>query len=266
YNSSRSTADNLNNQLNNYSSAAQAHLDNLAGNANFRAGKLKKASFNTGVLRGLALTALTFGAGSLLAPAAASGATAGGGVAAAGASGAAAGSATSFGASLLSSLGTGLRYMAPAVGLAGYMGSMKRLQGVGSLERTDLRGNRENYGSSLAALGNGGMSYNKIGLPELGGLKQSVSHFNMPTVPKLQDLPKLSESLGKIVAPSDIENLGLGLPQMTSDDGKKYSSEVLYDLDFLKKLKKVSKGLGAPYLQGNNSVNNNYNRSNIAYA
>ncbi|HJD55371.1 MAG TPA: hypothetical protein LFW21_01715, partial [Rickettsia endosymbiont of Pyrocoelia pectoralis] len=265
YNSSRSTADNLNNQLNNYSSAAQAHLDNLAGNANFRAGKLKKASFNTGVSRGLALTALTFGAGSYLSPAAAAGS---GGAAAAGAGFASAGSATSFGASLLSSLGTGLRYMAPVVGLAGYMGSMKRLQGVGSLERTDLRNIRENYGNTLAGLSSSGISHDKIGLPDLGGLKQSLFQFgNMPTVPRLQDLPKLSESLGKIVNPKDVENVGLGLPQMTSADGKKYSSEVLYDMDFLKKLKKVSRALGTPYLRSiRSSVIPNNVRGNIAYA
>ncbi|WP_341790172.1 hypothetical protein [Rickettsia endosymbiont of Polydrusus tereticollis] len=87
----------------------------------------------------------------------------------------------------------------------------------------------------------------------------------MPTVPKLQDLPKLEESLGKITALGDLNNLSLGLPQMTSADGKKYSSEVLYDLDFLKKLKKVSRSLGTPYLRGNTNYNQN-SRSNIAYA
>jgi len=260
YRGYQSQAESLNNQLNSYSSNAQTHLDNLANTANFRAGKLKKASFNTGALRGLALTALTFGAGSLLTPAVAAGGTTG---AAASASGVAASGATTFGSSLLGSLGSGLKFIAPMAGIAAYMGAMNRTKGLGGLERTNLRENIRDHSNSLAAtIGNKGFSYDKIGLPELGGLKQSLSHFNMPSIPKVQDLPKLSESLGKITALGDLENLSLGLPQMTSADGKKYSSEVLYDMDFLKKLKKVSKNLGVPYLRGAGSNI----RGNIAYA
>jgi len=199
-------------------------------------------------LRGLALTALTFGAGSLLTPAVA-----------AGGSGAA---AASFGSSLLGSLGSGLQYIAPAVGAAGFLGAMNKAKLAGKLERVNLRENLGNYSNSLGGLTNRASSYDKIGLPDLGGLKQSVSHFDMPTVPKVQDLPKLSESLGKVVNTRDVESLGLGLPQMTSASGRQYSSEILYDLDFLKKLKKVSRTIGTPYLRGNNAVN----RGNVAYA
>jgi|GEM_PF-3104554 len=262
YNSSRSHAENLNNQLEDYSRNAQAHLENLANTVGFRAGKLQKASSNTGILRGLALAASTYGVGSYLAPAAAaSGGAAGGASATAGGSGAAATSAASFGNSLLSSIGTGLRYAAPVVGMAGYMGAMNRMRGVIGLERVNLRENLGNYSNSLGGLTNRASGYDKIGLPDLGVLKQSLSHFGMPTVPKLQDLPKLSESLGKVVNPTDVESLGLGLPQMTSADGKKYSSEILYDMDFLKKLKKVSRYLSSPYLRSNAAGNNR-----VAYA
>lgn len=250
YNNYQAQANSLNNQLEDYSRSAQTHLETLANAANFRAGKLKKASFNTGIIRGLGTAALTFGLGSYLTPAATASGTAG------------AASTAANSSSLLTSLGSGLKFIAPMAGMAGYMGAMNRTRGLGGLERVNLIENRENYNHNLGGLTNPGTRYDKIGLPELGGLKQSLSHFNMPILPKLQDLPKLSESLGKIVAPNEIENLGLGLPQMTSADGKKYSSEVLYDLDFLKKLKKVSKNLGVPYLRRNNAANN----SRIAYA
>jgi hypothetical protein len=71
----------------------------------------------------------------------------------------------------------------------------------------------------------------------------------MPTVPQLNDLPKLNEALGKIVSLKDIEGLMLGLPSLTSTSGKKYSTEVLYNPDFIKKLKKVSRRLAIPYLR-----------------
>ena len=273
YNSSRIRAESLNNELTNYTNNAQSRLESLANAAASRAGKLQKASFNTEIFRGLALAGLTFGLGSYLAPAAgssgaaASGAATAGGTATTGA--AAAGSASSFWASLLSSLGSGLKFVAPMAGVAAYMGSMNQMRGLGSLKQVDLREDRENYGNDLAAFRNSGTSFDKIGLPELGNLKQSISHFGMLNVPSLQELPKLGESIGKIVAPSGLEINGLGLPQMTSADGRKYSSGVLYDMDmdFIRKLKKTSKWLGTPYLRNmNNSIiPSNSLRGNTAY-
>ncbi|ABV76355.1 hypothetical protein [Rickettsia rickettsii] len=77
----------------------------------------------------------------------------------------------------------------------------------------------------------------------------------MRSVPRLKDLPPLRASLGKITSLKDIEGLTLGLPSMTVAIGKKYNHEVLYNSDFLKKLKKVSRKLATPYLTANTSLN-----------
>nr|WP_253307813.1 hypothetical protein [Rickettsia endosymbiont of Ceutorhynchus assimilis] len=258
YNSHKSQTENLHSQLDNYSNSAQAHLDNLGNAVGFRANKLKKANRLTGLTQGAALAALTFGAGMYLAPAAAAGSATGA---------AATGAATSgsFGASMLGSLGTGVQYAAPLLGIGHYINMMNKGKSLGGWERTILDGGGAGGYNNSASLGQYGLFGNKIAIPELGGLKQSLSHFNMPTIPKIQDLPQLSESLGKITSLGDLETLSLGLPQMTSADGKKYSSEVLYSADFLKKLKKVLHKLGVPYLKGNIAAANN-NRSNVIYA
>ncbi|WP_342270047.1 hypothetical protein [Rickettsia endosymbiont of Orchestes rusci] len=166
---------------------------------------------------------------------------------------------------MLGSLGTGLQYAAPLLGIGHYINMMNKGKSLGGLERTILDGGGAGGYNNSASLGQYGLFGNKTAIPELGGLKQSLSHFNMPTIPKIQDLPQLGESLGKITSLGDLETLNLGLPQMTSADGKKYSSEVLYSADFLKKLKKVSHKLGVPYLKGNIAAANN-KRSNIIYA
>ena len=89
----------------------------------------------------------------------------------------------------------------------------------------------------------------KVNVPELGNLPQSLEHFGMPMLPKLAQLPKLQEALGKVVSKKDIESLTLGLPRMASGRGKTYTSAVLYDPSFLKKLKRVSRAAGKPYLK-----------------
>ena len=61
----------------------------------------------------------------------------------------------------------------------------------------------------------------------------------------------------------DIEGLTLGLPSMTSASGKKYSSQVLYNPDFIKKLRKVSKRLAVPYLKQNPAMTATMGASNI---
>ena len=82
----------------------------------------------------------------------------------------------------------------------------------------------------------------KVNISELGNLKQSLEHFGMPTLPKLHDLPKLGEALGRIGKPEDLANLTLGLPVMTSKSGKQMNVSVLYNPLYLKKMKYASKG------------------------
>ena len=69
-----------------------------------------------------------------------------------------------------------------------------------------------------------------------------------------QDLPRIDEALGKIASLKDIEGLSLGLPSVTAASGKKYSAEVLYNPDFIKKLRKVSRSLATPYLPYSSAV------------
>ena len=80
-----------------------------------------------------------------------------------------------------------------------------------------------------------------VNIPEMGNLLQAIRHFDMPTIPNIQDLPQLSDALGKLVSGSDIEGLTLGLPTLRGRDGKGFNHAVLYDPSFLRKLKKVSK-------------------------
>jgi predicted nucleic acid-binding Zn-ribbon protein len=257
YNSHKSQTESLNSQLNSYAESAQNHLNSLGEAVGFRANKLKKASKLTGLTQSAALAALTFGAGMYLASAAAAGtAVTGSGAATTGAA-----TSGSLGSSILGSLGSGLQSAAPLLGIGHFMNKMNKGKSFGDWQRIALNNRKADSNINLPSLSQQGLFNNKIAIPELGGLKQSLSHFNMPTVPKLQDLPKLSESLGKITALGDLDNLSLGLPQMTSADGRKYSSEVLYDMDFLKKLKKVSRNLGSPYLRSNAAGNNR-----LAYA
>ncbi len=153
------------------------------------------------------------------------------------------------------------------VGIGHYLNTsniMHRLRG--GIEPVDLANNHQHDGMSgdldqMARYGRSGLA--KMPIDELGGLKQAVEHFNMRSVPELKDLPQLSESLGKIVSLKDIEGLTLGLPSMTAASGKKYNYEVLYDNDFIKKLKKVSKKLGEPYLNPNPNINPNSTRNMV---
>jgi hypothetical protein len=148
------------------------------------------------------------------------------------------------------------------VGIGHYMNKANIGHKLGNFATIDLASNIEqnanlanNDLSQIARYGPSGLA--KMPIAELGNLKQSLEHFSMPSVPKLKDLPLLHESLGKIVSLKDIEGLTLGLPSMTAASGKKYSTQVLYNSDFIKKLKKVSRNLGTPYLTANtNNINN----------
>lgn len=136
-----------------------------------------------------------------------------------------------------------------ALGVGGmaYLGRTSTASRLGVVEGTTLGNGQSAQGGG--SIGGFDLGMPKQQIPELGSLKQALSHFNMPSVPKLKDLPRLHEALGKIPSPQDIESLSLGLPSMTSASGKKYSAAVLYDPDFIKKLKKVSRILGQPYLR-----------------
>ncbi len=51
---------------------------------------------------------------------------------------------------------------------------------------------------------------NKVSMPEFGGIKQSLEHFKMPTLPKLAQLPKLDEAIGQVQGYKQrLESLGI---------------------------------------------------------
>ncbi|WP_341753001.1 MULTISPECIES: hypothetical protein [unclassified Candidatus Tisiphia] len=250
YASRQSHIEGLQNRLNDYGSSAQRQLDSYAHDVKWRAGKYEDSADITGLVQGTALAALTFGAGmGLTSLGAGEAATVAGGT------------------STLGQIGFGVKCLAPLVGIGHYLNTsniMHRLRG--GIEPVDLANNHQYDGMSgdldqMARYGRSGLE--KMPIAELGGLKQAVEHFNMRSVPQLKDLPQLSESLGKIVSLKDIEGLTLGLPSMTAASGKKYNYEVLYDNEFIKKLKKVSKKLGEPYLNPNSTINSNSTRNMV---
>ncbi|WP_341757059.1 MULTISPECIES: hypothetical protein [unclassified Candidatus Tisiphia] len=251
----------LQNQLNSYSESAQKQLDSYAHDVKWRAGKLQKSASITGLIQGAGIGALTFGAGMLV------GGLGGAGAAgAAGATGAVGTATAAGGSSMLGQIGFGMKCLAPLLGIGHYMNTSNIIPNLrGGIEQVDLANNHQYDGMSgnleqMARYGPSGLA--KTQVAELGGLKQAVEHFNMRSVPRLEDLPQLSESLGKIVSLKDIEGLTLGLPSMTAASGKKYNYEVLYDDEFIKKLKKVSKKLGTPYLNPNSTTSPNATRTN----
>jgi hypothetical protein len=166
-------------------------------------------------------------------------------------------------ASIFGSLATGFKYAAPTLGIATYLNNANGGQNLRGFERMNLGATGNLGAADLSHIARYGLGNSKVAIPELGGLKQSLSHFDMPTLPKLKDLPQLNEALGKIVSIKDIEGLSLGLPSMTSASGRKYSSEVLYNSDFIKKLKKVSRRLAVPYLKQNPAMTATMGASNI---
>lgn len=227
----QSHAEGLQNQLKSYGAAAQSQLDSYGRDLEWRAGKYQKSARTTGLVQGLGLTALTFGLGS--------------GLGAIGAKG-----------SVLAGIGSGIKMLSPLVGIGHYMNRADIGRKLAGFERINLNNNDPSIGADLSRMAKYGPSgLGKMAIAELGGLKQSLEHFNMRSVPRLKDLPPLHESLGKITSLKDIEGLTLGLPSMTAASGKKYNHEVLYNSDFLKKLKKVSRKLATPYLTANTSLN-----------
>ena len=230
-------------QLKDYIRGAQNQLDAFGRDVEFTAGKYRKGAQLTGLVQGLGLAALTWGIGSGI------------------------GSLStnalpwSTKATVLGNIASGVKSLAPVIGIGHYMNTANISHKLNGYEQVNL-GNH-NSTPDLSQIARLGLGSPKVSIPELGGLKQSLEHFNMPIVPKLKDLPQLHESLGKIVSLKDIEGLTLGLPQMTSASGKKYSHEVLYNPEFIKKLRKVSKTLAMPYLK---PVRSGQNIGGVSYA
>jgi hypothetical protein len=83
-----------------------------------------------------------------------------------------------------------------------------------------------------------------VNIPQLGGLPLAVEHFNMPTIPEMTKLPKLNQALGRLVSAEDLNKLTLGLPSNTLKSGKQFNSAVYLNPDYLKQLKKITKGFG----------------------
>lgn len=75
---------------------------------------------------------------------------------------------------------------------------------------------------------------NKRPVPELGGIRQSLEHFGLPTLPELKDLPDINASLGRI--PSSLEYLGV--PKADGLLKKKFGNLAYLNPDFLKLAKK----------------------------
>jgi hypothetical protein len=190
-------------------------LDSYAHDVKWRAGKYETAANNTALARGLLLTGLTFGTGM--------------GFESLGGAATAAGSTTA--GSIMGGIGSTLQVLSPFAGIGYYVNNASIAKKLGNFEKVNFANNHQYDGMSgnleqMARYGRSGLE--KMPIAELGGLKQAVEHFNMRSVPRLNDLPKLSESLGKIVSLQDIEGLTLGLPNMTAASGKKYNYEVLY--------------------------------------
>lgn len=225
--------------LKDYITSAEKQLGSLGDHAEWRAGKYKREAKTTGIAQGIGLTLGGLALGGGLSR------FAGDFITKAGLSGAY--TSTPMLGTILSGLGSGISTLAPLLGIGTYLNNTNRAAKAG-IER----GNLSEYAGGTTNLGQiarYGLSAPKVTIPELGGLKQSLSHFNLPMLPSLKELPSLAESLGKIISLKDIEGLSLGLPSITSASGKKYNTEVLYNPDFIKKLKKVSRGLAVPYLK-----------------
>ena len=176
--------------LQNYINAAQSQLNALGGDVEWRAGKCRREAGTTGLVQGgaLALGGLALGAGL--------GSLAGNITTSAGLAGTSA--STPLSSTLLGSLATGLKYAAPLVGVGHYLNTANR-GNLRGFERAEL-GSSTSAGGDLSQIARYGLGSPKVAIPELGGLKQSLSHFDMPIVPKLKDLPQLHEALGKIVS------------------------------------------------------------------
>ena len=79
---------------------------------------------------------------------------------------------------------------------------------------------------------------NKQPVPELGGIRQSMAHFGLPTLPELKDLPDINASLGRI--PASVEFLGV--PKAEGLLKKKFGNLAYLNPDFLKLAKKTLGG------------------------
>ena len=75
----------------------------------------------------------------------------------------------------------------------------------------------------------------KVPIPELGNLRQSLQHFGLPTLPKLDDLPHLNSTLGRIAESPEY----LGVPKVSSILAKKFGHLAYLNPDLLKVVNKA---------------------------
>jgi hypothetical protein len=75
----------------------------------------------------------------------------------------------------------------------------------------------------------------KVPIPELGNMRQSLQHFGLPTLPKLDDLPNLNSTLGRVAESPEY----LGVPKVSSMLAKKFGNLAYLNPDLLKVVNKA---------------------------
>lgn len=75
----------------------------------------------------------------------------------------------------------------------------------------------------------------KVPIPELGNIRQSLQHFGLPTLPKLDDLPNLNSTLGRVAESPEY----LGAPKVSSMLAKKFGNLAYLNPDLLKVVNKA---------------------------
>jgi hypothetical protein len=75
----------------------------------------------------------------------------------------------------------------------------------------------------------------KVPIPELGNMRQSLQHFGLPTLPKIDDLPNLNDTLGRVAESPEY----LGVPKVSSMLAKKFGNLAYLNPDLLKVVNKA---------------------------
>jgi len=153
-------------------------IGNLGDVVQRKAGDWQKRAQITGIVKGLAVGAATMGAGTALG-----------------------GTMVAAGASVPMVMGTlaatkGIAVLAGLSTMSSHMKDtgkhiQKGMEGLGNFQGVD--GGVINSAHDLKRLFDA-----KVKMPEMGGIKQSLEHFKMPTLPTLGQLPKLDESMGQV--------------------------------------------------------------------
>ncbi|WP_440617638.1 hypothetical protein [Cysteiniphilum sp. 6C5] len=216
-----------------------------------------------GALLGAAIVALaTWGAGAALGGGAAAGASGGGALSSLGSSAAASTASTSslagFG-SALSSLGSSAITYAPLItGLAQFQNHMGHIGKVTEKLSDQQQAAFEAIGLDPSVMDLANYKINdlknidyvkglrhiekledvyksKVPIPELGNMRQSLQHFGLPTLPKLDDLPNLNSTLGRVAESPEY----LGVPKVSSMLAKKFGNLAYLNPDLLKVVNKA---------------------------